>query len=252
MRPGVRLGNPAWDQIRNANGSLRVRNASDYEAFRRRVAPELERWASDPRLAIDPNYLAALLMKESGGDSLAVSAAPALGLAQLTARTDADLRVMTTDPRFSWMRAEVNDWPRAPAVHDSGATQAEIDSLLAHGALDARTEYLFDPVSSARAAAFWVRLLENKWTTDRWPGGYGRAAREALDHGRPLDEAQLFDLVTVSYNRGYVEVFALVEKYGRDWAAHLTDLGTGGEEASDYLERVRTYTILFATSPPGP
>jgi hypothetical protein len=249
MRPGVRLGHPPREALVNANGSLRVTNASDYEAFWRIVAPALEAWAKDPRLGIDPNYLAALLIKESGADSLAVSPAAALGLAQLTARTDADLRLMASDDHFRWMRAELDTWPRAGVVHDSGATAAVIDSLLAHRALGSWNEYLFNPRSSARAAAFWVRLLENKWTTDLWPGGYGTFARRRLNHGHPLDESQLFDLVTVSYNRGYLAVHDLVERYGRAWTGHLDDLGAAGAEASDYLDRVRTYVARFAAAP---
>lgn len=245
-RPGVRLGHPPRDALRNANGSPRIASDSDYAAFWRRVAPSLQRWASDPRLAVDPNYVAALLMKESGADSLAVSAAPALGLAQLTARADADLRLMTTEYHFQWMRAEVDRWPRAPMVHDSSPTRAAIESALARGTLSSRDEYLFDPLASARAAVFWIRLLENKWTTDLWPGGYGTFARRKLNGGKPLTEEQLFDLVTVSYNRGYLQVRQLVDEYGAAWTAHLGELGAGGAEASDYLERVRSYAATFA------
>ena len=62
--------------------------------------------------------------------------------------------------------------------------------MLARGAVNAHNEYLFDPGTSARAAVFWIRLLENKWTTDFWPGGYGPSARAATErrqaaHARP-------------------------------------------------------------------
>jgi len=75
---------------------------------------------------------------------------------------------------------------------------------------------------SARAAVFWIRLLENKWTTDFWPGGYGPSARNRLNGGQPLTQHQMFDLVTVSYNRGYIEVKALVDRYGASWTSHLS------------------------------
>jgi hypothetical protein len=120
-----------------------------------------------------------------------------------------------------------------------------VDSLLSHGVVSARNEYLFDPGTSARAAVFWIRLLENKWTTDFWPGGYGTWARARLNDGQPLTRAQMFDLVTVSYNRGYIEVRALVDKYGRDWTSHLGELTGGMAEAADYLERVRAYAALL-------
>jgi hypothetical protein len=125
------------------------------------------------------------------------------------------------------------------------ATAHVIDSLLASGALSARTEYLFDPGTSARAALFWIRLLENKWTTDFWPGGYGPSTRSRLNGGKPLTQRQMFDLVTVSYNRGYIEVKALVDRYGPNWTSHLAELTGGRSEAADYLERVRAYTALL-------
>ena len=191
--------------FRNANGSPRLRD-DQYHFVRQRIVPLLERWSRDPRLAIDPAYVTALILKESGGDSLAVSGAPALGIAQLTISADSDMRLMVTEYHFQWMAPEVDRWPRSAPVHASTATAPLIDSLLASGAVNARNEYLFDPATSARAAVFWIRLLENKWTTDFWPGGYGPSARARLNGGKPLTHHQMFDLVTVSYNRGYIEV----------------------------------------------
>ena len=233
--------------FRNANGSPRLRE-DQYAFVRKRIVPRLEQWARDPRLAIDPAYVTALILKESGGDSLAVSGAPALGLAQLTANADSDMRLMVTEYHFQWMAPEVNRWKRTPAVRLSSATASEIDSMLAHGLVNAHNEYLFDPGTSARAAEFWIRLLENKWTTDFWPGGYGPSARARLNGGNPLTPRQMFDLVTVSYNRGYIEVKVLVDRYGPNWTSHLAELTGGRAEAADYLERVRAYTQLLQGS----
>jgi hypothetical protein len=147
------------------------------------------------------------------------------------------------------MAPEVKRWPRAAGTREPGATTATIDSLLASGALSSRTEYLFDPVRSARAAVFWIRLLENKWTTDFWPGGYGTAARKRLNGGRDLTQHEMFDLVTTSYNRGYIEVRKLVDRYGPAWTSHLAELPGGEAEAADYLERVRAYTALLQAGP---
>jgi hypothetical protein len=233
--------------FKNANGSPRLRD-DQYRVVRRRIVPLLERWSRDRRLAINPAYVTALMLKESGGDSLAVSGAAALGLAQLTASADSDMRLMVTEYHFQWMAPEVNRWPRSAAMRAPSASAAQIDSLLARGAVSARSEYLFDPVTSARAAVFWIRLLENKWTTDFWPGGYGPSVRQRLNGGEPLTQHQMFDLVTVSYNRGYIEVKALVDKYGADWVEHLGDLTGAQAEAADYLERVRAYTALLQTT----
>jgi hypothetical protein len=205
----------------------------------------LEQWSRDSRLRVDPAYVTALILKESGGDTLAVSGAPALGLAQLTASADSDMRLMVTEYHFQWMAPEVNRWPRYAPVRASTATAPIIDSLLARGVVSSRNEYLFDPVTSARAAVFWIRLLENKWTTNFWPGGYGPSVRARLNGGKPLTQNQMFDLVTVSYNRGYIEVKALVDRYGALWTSHLSELTGGRAEAADYLERVRAYTVLL-------
>lgn len=217
-RAGARLGRPSAAQLVNRNGSPRIADAATYAAVLDLIAPVLDSAAADPRLALDPNYVAALLMKESGADSLAESARGAVGLAQLTAATDADLRVLITGRDFGWMRNEVTRWP---------------------------ADYRHHPVFAARAAAFWLRMLEAKWTLDAWPGGYGALARTRLGAGGPVDGAQLLALVTVSYNQGYEWVAALVERHGLTWRSHLTDQGPRGVEAADYLERVETYCELF-------
>lgn len=247
---GARVAELPASAFRNANGSARLRD-DQYRFVREHVVPRLEQWSRDSRLAIDPAYVTALILKESGGDSLAVSSAPALGIAQLTAAADSDMRLMVTEYHFQWMAPEVNGWMRDGTVRAPMMTAAAIDSLLARGVVSSRNEYLFDPTRSVRAAVFWLRLLENKWSTDFWPGGYGSAVRKRLNGGRPLTHHQMFDLVTVSYNRGYIEVKALVDSYGAEWVAHLADLTGGQAEAADYLERVRAYTSLLQGSAPG-
>jgi hypothetical protein len=244
----VRVADLPASAFRNANGSPRLRD-DQYRLVRARILPLLVRWSHDARLAVDPAYVAALILKESGGDTLAVSSSPALGLAQLTVAADSDMRLMTTEYHFQWMAPEVNRWPRDPRLRTKQLSARAADSLLAQGSLTSRQEYLFDPEASARAAVFWIRLLENKWTTDFWPGGYGSAVRNRLNGGRQLTNHQMFDLVTISYNRGYIKVKSLVDRYGPDWTRHLAELPGGEAEAADYLERVRAYTALLQAGP---
>ena len=160
-----RVADVPRDSIRNANGSLRITNAGNYEYLMRRIVPLAIEWAGDERLRIDPGFLVALLVKESAGDSLAVSAAPALGLAQLTARTDADLRLMDTEYHFQWMAPEVSAWPRSPFIHRDSSSRERIDSLLQRRR-DHGEERI--PVRS-RARRARLRLL-------------GAPAREQVDH----------------------------------------------------------------------
>lgn len=245
----ARVGRPPVTAFRNANGSPRITRPSDADAFYTRVVPILERDAVNPRIQVDPNYVAAIFIKESALDTLAVSPVPALGIAQLTPRADADLRAMATSPSYSWMANEINGWPRDPVVHvDTTQPQVSADVVrarLASGALTSRTEYLFDPALSARAAEYWIKLLQIKWTTDTWPGGYGTFAAQKLNRGQPVSGDQLFNLVTVSYNQGYVWTRDAVDRLGVDWVRRLPELGPAGVEAADYLARVRAYTTTL-------
>lgn len=242
---GYVTGHPADTLLREADGTLAVRSPAAYAFFWSEIAPRLDAWAADARLDINPNYVAAIVTKESGFDSLAVSWMPADGLPQLTSIADADLQQMVTDSAFAWMRPEVQGWARNAVVHSSTVTRADIVAGLQDGTISSANEYLFAPVPSVRAAVFWLRLLENKWTSDAWPGGYGTFARAALDAGAPLTQSQLVDLVTVSYNQGYDWVHDLVVRYGAGWTSMLAQQGAAGVEAADYLDRVRHFTSVF-------
>jgi hypothetical protein len=244
--PATALGHPSADSLVNQNGSPRITDGARYDRFWRGVAPLLREWSADPRLRVNPNFVAALIAKESGFDPVATSDAPANGIAQLTHVADLDLRIITRDaPAWHWMHDEVLGWPRSPLVHDTLAQKAHTDSLVAAGALGARTEYLFDPTLSTRAAIVWLRVLAQVWTDDTWPGRYGSMARARLSGGGPLPESDLLALVTVSYNQGYPYVAGLVQEYGRDWIQHLN------AESADYLDRVSLYTAIFQRAAGG-
>jgi hypothetical protein len=244
--PRVPLGHPPADSLRNQNGSQRITDPALYETFWRELAPSLSAWSADSRLRVNPNFVAALMAKESGFDPRATSEVPANGIAQLTHVADADLLIISRDaPGYHWMYDEVRKWPRSVAVHDAAATKSRTDDLLARGVLAPSTEYLFDPRLSQRAALFWLRLLGHVWTEDAWPGVYGSMARDKLAGGRPLGDADLLALVTVSYNQGHPYVADLVQRYGRDWPRHLN------AESADYLDRIMLYTTIFQRGAAG-
>jgi hypothetical protein len=238
--PSLPLGHPPADSLRNQNDSPRITDAALYDRFWRDLAPSLSTWSADSRLRVNPNFVAALMAKESGFDPRATSAVPANGIAQMTHIADADLQIISREaPGYRWMYDEVRRWPRVAAVHDSAATKSRTDDLLARGVLGPSNEYLFDPKASQRAALFWLRILGHIWTEDSWPGQYGSMARAKLAGGRPLDDPALLALVTVSYNQGHPYVADLVQRYGRDWTRHLN------EESADYLDRIMRYTTIF-------
>lgn len=234
------LGRPRAELLVNDNGSPRILDLSHYQRFWRDLAPLLSEWAADPRLRLNPNFVAALMAKESGFDPLATSGVPANGIAQMTHIADLDLQMISRETAaFRWMHDEVRGWPRSAVVHDSAARERRTDSMLASGRLGARSEYLFDPRLAQRASMFWLRILATVWTDDEWPGQYGALARGKLASGRALSEEDLLALVTVSYNQGHPYTADLVRQHGREWRRHLN------AESKDYLERVTRFTEIF-------
>jgi hypothetical protein len=238
-RPGMRLGHPRAEQLLSASGSPRIERPELYEAFWRDVAPRLQAWAAEPCVGIDPNFAAALLAKESGFDPAATSAVPAIGLAQVTETADADLLARA---RGVPCMGEALTWPRHPVVHSALVTQKLADSLIASGAVNARTEYLLDPLLSTRSALFQLRLAADTWLRH---DEYAPFARRVLNGGRALSEGQVLELVTVSYNQGPVYVHGLLGRHGAGWKEHLN------AESRDYLERVRAYAVVFQRAPGG-
>jgi len=242
----IPLGRAPADSLVNQNGSPRILDRRFYDAYWADHAPTLAAWSADSRLRLNPNFVAALMAKESGFDPRATSSVPANGIAQITHIADLDLRIITRDAAaWRWMYDEVRRWPRSPVVHDSAATKSRTDSLVRAGTLGARTEYLFDPRLSTRASLFWLRILAHVWTEDSWPGQYGTMARTRLAGGGALSESDLLALVTVSYNQGHPYVADLVQRHGRGWTSHLN------EESSDYLERIAKYTAIFQRAATG-
>ena len=239
-KPGLSLGQPAAALLLNENKSPRISEPQFFAHFVKKLGPLVERNARDPRINLNPNYLAALMAKESGFDPRATSHVPANGIAQVTHIADADLRIIAEKaPAFRWMHKEVSSWPRSPVVHRATASKALTDSLLRAGKLSARSEYLFDPEKSIRGAMFWLRILATIWTEDEWPGANGSFARQTLNGGQPLNEHQLMQLVTVSYNQGHPYVKDLLEKHGERWTEYLN------EEAGDYLARISEYILIY-------
>lgn len=225
------------------------------DAFYGITAPQLERLGLDIRVVVEPAYVAAIILRESQYDTLAVrpganGAGPAIGLSGFTPAADAELRAAAVLPQFAWMAGEVNAWPRDPAVH--GATPqapAAVRARVASGALTAASEYLLGSERSARAAVFRVKTLQTRWTTDVFPGADGAFARRTLANGGQPSDDQILDLVTVSYHWGPAWVRRAVERLGPAWVARLPDLGAEGAEAADYLNRVRFYTRLLGGDP---
>ncbi len=239
-RANLPLGNPDIRLLLNREGSSRVENPAFYDSYLREFSGDVVRWSREPGISINPNYVLSLFAKESGFDPRATSHVPANGVAQMTPIADADLlRLATDDPRWQWLLPEAKSWPRHPLVHDKLATKPRTDSLLRAGVLDAGNDYFFNPGTESRAAMLWLRMLADLWRGDGLDKSPAMIARAELNRGAPLRDDHVLDLVTVSYNQGYPYAMDLLKKHGKDWKKHLN------EEASDYLERIRIYTVIF-------
>jgi hypothetical protein len=241
---GLQLGHPLREHVRNLNASVAITPAR-WQYFYQNLAPDIGQWGADPRLDINPNLIAAILVAESRMDSLLVSLNPDHGIAQLTQYSDAFILDRAPRPTFGmqWIADEARTWPRHPRVHTLDATREEVVSLMQSGAVSATTEYFFRPRLALRGLLFDLRLIEATWTTDgvTW-GQYGSWARERINGGAPLTESQLLDLVVVSYNQGYPLVHELVEQYGASWTANIAAHST---EGAFYLPEVRRFMSVF-------
>lgn len=241
---GLALGRPAREHVRNLNASVAI-TPSRWQYFYVNLAPSLDLWATDARLDINPNLVAAILVAESRMDSLLVSVNPDHGIAQLTQHSDAFILDRAPLPTFGmdWIATEAQSWPRHPKVHNVGTTRAEVVALIESGEVSAATEYFFRPGQALRGLLFDLRLIEATWTTNgvTW-GQFGTWARERINGGAPLTESQLLDLVIVSYNQGYPFVQEMVERYGAEWTANL---GAHREEGAFYLPEVRRFMSIF-------
>jgi len=240
----LRLGRPARVHVTNLNGSVAITPAR-WDYFYNNLGPALNQGAADPRLDINPNLIAAILVAESRMDSLLVSLNPDHGIAQLTEYSDSFILDRASRPSFGtgWMVAEASAWPRHPRVHSLDATKDEVEGLIQSGQVTAATEYFFRPTQAIRGLLFDLRLIEATWTTDgvSW-GQFGTWARQKLNGGAPLTESQILDLVVVSYNQGYPLVREMVERYGPGWTANI---GAHSEEGALYLPEVRRFMSVF-------
>ena len=240
----LRLGRPERVHIKNLNESVAI-TSPRWDYLYRVLGPEIDRGAADPRLNINPNLIAAILVAESRMDSLLVSLNPDHGIAQLTQHSDAFILDRAPRPSFGndWMVAEARTWPRHPRVHTLDATKAEIVDLIDRGEVTAQTEYFFRPTQAIRGLLFDLRLIEATWTTDgvTW-GQFGTWARQRLNGGAPLTESQILDLVVVSYNQGYPLVREMVERYGPEWTSNIA---AHSAEGAFYLPEVRRFMSVF-------
>ncbi len=240
------------------------------------VDDSLKAWAQDSRLNLNPNFVAALLVIESGFNPHTYEAGGfTYGYAQMGPSSDGGLvEHIDQHAGFQWMKPQVhpayaatNGYSRLPAAPDDSADLAQW--------------YFSDPLKTTRAMVYHLKHLENVWKGTHkvpwgngnhswWRDGASRAAAYPADtsyaelaariYGRAPNDAEMFDLVAASYNRGYPWVEKMLIQHGTGWRQYLTTLATTGpcltppaerdavakeREAACYLDRARHYTILL-------
>lgn len=241
------------------------------------VDDSLKTWAQDTRLNLNPNFVAALLVIESGFNPHTYEPGGfTYGYAQMGPTSDEGLieHIEEHGNAFLWMKPQVhpayattNGYSRSPAVPDDSADLAQW--------------YFSNPLKTTRAMVYHLKHIENLWKgthkvtwgngnhawwrdsgsrSAAYPADTSYAALAARIYGRAPNESEMFDLVAASYNRGYPWVEKQLIQYGATWAQRLRTMATTGpclsppeerddvakeREAACYLDRARHYTILF-------
>lgn len=246
-----------------------------YNAFYDGVVDDsLVAWAQDSRLNLNPNFVAALLVIESGFDPTTFEPGGfTYGYAQMGPSSDNGLiQHIDHHTDFQWMKPQVhpahsatNGYSRSPS---SPTTEADLANW-----------YFSDPLKTTRAMVYHLKQLENLWkgthkvswdSTRSWwrddasrargyPNAISYAELARTVYGREPTESEMFDLVAASFNRGYPWVDTMLVDYGAAWADSLKAAALTGpclkvgtrtstdlrREAACYLDRARHNTILF-------
>ncbi|HEY0024404.1 MAG TPA: carbohydrate binding domain-containing protein [Longimicrobium sp.] len=242
------------------------------------VDDSIKAWAADTRLNVNPSFVAALLVMESGlNPHTFEGGGVTYGYAQMGPTSDGALiQHIDEHPDFAWMKPQVH--PAYAATNGYSRSPANPTDSVALSQW-----YFSDPLKTTRAMVYHLKQIENVWKgTHKVTWGNGRhswwrpsdsrlafspkdtsyAALAVTVFGRAPTETEMFDLVAVSYNRGYPWVEKQLIKYGANWANQLKADALSGpclkpasagprdsldirREAACYLDRARHYTILF-------
>jgi hypothetical protein len=202
------------------------------------VDDSLKAWAQDTRLNLNPNFVAALLVIESGMNPHTYEPGGfTYGYAQMGPSSDQGLieHINEHGNAFLWMKPQVhpayastNGYSRSPATPTDSAGLAQW--------------YFSNPLKTTRAMVYHLKQIENLWKgthkvtwgngnhswwrdsasrSAAYPADTSYAALAARIYGRAPNESEMFDLVAASYNRGYPWVEKQLIQYGSGWAQRL-------------------------------
>lgn len=179
-----------------------------YETFR------LIRSISNPQ-NINPNFIAAIVAKESSFNPKAVSWAKALGLTQVTPIAAKEIK----------KRKKVH-WKVYPEVEEMSFLR--LKSAVATGLINEKNDWRLDKRKSIQGAIHYLEYLENYWQ------------RAKIGHEVNFDSELETDLILASYNSGAARVKHIYLNDPEQWYEH-NDL----KEAKKYFRKIKSYCYSF-------
>lgn len=179
-----------------------------YQTFR------LIRSISNPQ-QINPNFIAAIVAKESSFNPKAVSWAKALGLTQVTPIAAKEIK----------KRKKVK-WQVYPEVEEMSFLK--LKTAVATGMINEKNDWRLDKKKSIQGAIHYLEYLENYWK---------KAKRR---HEVSFDNDLETDLILASYNSGAARVKGIYLEDPKNWYNH-NEL----KEAKKYFRKIKSYCYSF-------
>ncbi|MDF1554143.1 MAG: transglycosylase SLT domain-containing protein [Deferrisomatales bacterium] len=170
---------------------------------------------------VNPVVLAALIAQESSFDPLALSRAQALGLTQVTHRTEPDIA------------REFPGWPRNPKL--GRFSRRQLRGLIP-AVINRENEWRLDPEKSIRGGAFYLGHLRNRLQTE---GNRQYLDNVGMDRGRLVAEASL-----AAYNSGLNRILYMMKTHGPEWLEQRST-----REAKRYVRKILSYYGSFRSAP---
>lgn len=165
---------------------------------------------------LNPALLAGLIAQESGFKPALVSYARAVGLTQVTAIADAEIKKLRPD------------WPRDPRIEKLSLN--EIERLIKMHEINHQKDWRLNPAQSIEGGALYINYLINYWNTAE--------NKTLLTAGT---NTKITEVILASYNSGAARVKSKIKAFGEQW---LDDEEL--KEAFKYVNSVKSYCYHFS------
>lgn len=164
---------------------------------------------------INPNFIAAIVAKESSFNPKAVSWAKAIGLTQVTPIAAKEIR-----------RTKKVKWKVYPNVESM--SYFRLKTAVSTGLINKKNDWRLDKKKSIQGAIYYLEYLEDYWQ------------KAQNNHELKLDPELETDLILASYNSGAARVKLAYLKDNENWY-NQKDL----KEAKKYFRKIKSYCYSF-------